>query len=263
MVDTKRDSVFNEVWDIYHSSRPSYPEELIQTLIKSANISNESNILEVGVGTGKLTLQLAGHGLKIKGIELGHRLAKVARKNLADYIGIDIVEGDFNEMQLPTDTYDMVVTATAFHWLEETSRVDKIWNVLKNGGLVAIIDTVHVDNDIDKFPSTSQKCYRKWDVSTVEDYKLPKLQETTEKGFGRKSEFNGKFNTILDKSFPGDITYVTEKYLELLQTYSDVLRMPKDKKGGFLNCITDMIDNEFNGKITKSYVWQLFLARKI
>ena len=49
MSKSKYDSVAKE----YEKIRPEYPEELIGKLISSTNITIDSNLLEIGAGTGK------------------------------------------------------------------------------------------------------------------------------------------------------------------------------------------------------------------
>lgn len=257
-----KQSVFNDLANLYHSSRPSYPEELITDLIDTACLKPDSRILEIGVGTGKLTELLANRGLDVTGVELGDRMAGFARKLLTDSGNVKIIVGDFDNLELPGQTFDLVVSATAYHWLDKRTRVERIRKFLDDDGIVAVIDTVHLKSVMDDFTEQSQKCYAKWDPNSTGEYSHPTLEESKIQGFRRKNEFEGGFSTILDKSYFSNIEYDSCGYIKLLQTYSDVIMMPDSNRKGLLDCIDDLINEKFHGRITKSYLWQLFIARK-
>lgn len=257
-----KESVFDSVSDIYNSVRPSYPDALVDDLVRTANLSSNSKILEIGTGTGKLTGALARRGLQLYGVELGKKLAETARNNLKDYRNVKIENRDFDTWDFESGSFDLVVSATAYHWLDETTRVGRIAEALNDGGMVAIIDTVHLDSEFDDFPTASQKCYSKWDEKSTGYYHHPTLEEAAKAGFKRKQEFSEKFETALDKPYTRDVKFDSGTYVKLLQTYSDIITMPESNRNGFLNCISNLIENEFHNTITKSYLWQLFIARK-
>lgn len=127
----------------------------------------------------------------------------------------------------------MVVSATAYQRLDEETRVGRIDESLRSNGMVAIIDTVHLDSEYDNFPKASQKCYSQWDEKSNGDYHHPTLKEATETGFKRKNEFSGIFKTALDSSYTRNVRFDSGTYVKLLQTYSNVITMPEAKKEGF------------------------------
>lgn len=255
-------SVYNEISDVYHAARPEYQNEMIDELVSVGPLTPESRILEIGVGTGKLTESLAKRGLQISGIELGDRMVSVARKALSQFKNVEIFQGNFNDFDFEPDSFDAVIAATSFHWLNPATRIDRIYKVLDENGVVAIFDTRHVDGGVDEFPALSQKCYKEWDTNTSNDYHIPSLEEVEKEGYRRKGEFAKHFTTLFEKSYCSDLTYTSDSYIQLLQTYSDIISMEASKRNGLLKCIENMIDTNFGGKITKSYLWQLFIAKK-
>ncbi len=256
------ESVFNNISEIYHISRPAYPDSLVEDLIGSCALTQESRILEIGVGTGKLTEAFAKRGMKITGIELGDKMAVTAQEALSSFKNVEIIVGDFNSYDFASASFDAVIAATSFHWLDPDKRIQKIHKILDKNGVVAIVDTRHVDAGVDNFLSASQRCYREYESNTPDDYRLPTPEEADKEGFRLKGEFLGKFTTSFQKSYFSNIIYSSRDYLNLLQTYSDVIAMEESRRNGLLNCIGGMIENEFGGKITKSYLWQLFVAGK-
>ena len=55
----KESEMFNQAAEYYDKYRPGYPEEIIDSLISVTGISNGSELLEIGCGSGKATEQFA------------------------------------------------------------------------------------------------------------------------------------------------------------------------------------------------------------
>ena len=72
---------FDEAAELYDRARPGYPPELVNDLCQLAEIGAGSRVLEIGPGTGQLTLPLATRGCAIVAVELGAALAAVAQRN--------------------------------------------------------------------------------------------------------------------------------------------------------------------------------------
>jgi 16S rRNA A1518/A1519 N6-dimethyltransferase RsmA/KsgA/DIM1 with predicted DNA glycosylase/AP lyase activity len=82
---------------LYDEARPAYPAALVDDLVAEAGLSAGGRVLEIGPGTGKATVALAERGLEVLGIELGERLAGVARRQLASFPAATVVVGDFEK----------------------------------------------------------------------------------------------------------------------------------------------------------------------
>lgn len=194
------ESIFNEISETYHNARPSYPGQLLEDLINTAGLTPDSSVLEIGAGTGKLTEALARRGLAITGIELGNNMAAIARRGLYAFPNAEIIVGDFNSFDFPPGSFNAVIAATSFHWLDKNTRSGRMTDLLKNNGVAAVVETRHVDAGIDGFPVASQQCYRKWNSLIPEDYKLPTPEEVLSGGFRHRNEFDAEFRQVLDKS---------------------------------------------------------------
>ncbi len=108
-------TAFDDDAELYDRARPAYPSELIDALVALTGIGPGSRVLEVGPGTGQLTVPLAARGTDIVAVELGGRMAAVARRNLARFPSAVVVVSSFEDWPLPTDPFDLVVSATAWH----------------------------------------------------------------------------------------------------------------------------------------------------
>lgn len=123
---------------LYDEVRPGYPEALFDDVVSLSGIPSGGRILEIGCGTGQATVPLARRGYRILCVELGDNLVAVARRNLKDYPLVEIRTGDFEEWPLEAGTFDLAVSATAFHWLDPPVAYRKVANALTPGGALAL-----------------------------------------------------------------------------------------------------------------------------
>ncbi len=260
MVDSKKENPeFDRNASEYNRSRPTYPSSLIDDLIHVAHLDDSSKILEVGMGTGQLTRSLADRKLSVTAVEMGKNLVDVAKIKFSEFPEIEIIEGNFEKIVLK-QVYDAVIFATSFKWIDPELRVQKVKEVLKKDGILAIIDTHHAMGGDRKFFTESQDCYLRWRSGTSPDYRLPEIPEVHPKRWERETQ--NYFETIFSGTYQLEISYTSSEYRRLLSTYSDILSMGKSKRDQLLDCISTLIDSEFNGKIRKLYLFELFVAKK-
>ena len=69
---------------------PGYRDEGFEGLVSLCGSAPYDRILEIGRGTGLATLPLARRGYAMSCLEPGPHLASIARKNLAEFSGIDV-----------------------------------------------------------------------------------------------------------------------------------------------------------------------------
>src|SRR5215471_19920323 len=81
----RRRESFDLVAQDYNMYRPPYPQQVVDTVIALSNLHNGSRVLEIGCGTGQLSVPLAQHGIDLLAVELGLHLAAHARRNLKPF----------------------------------------------------------------------------------------------------------------------------------------------------------------------------------
>ncbi len=165
-------TTFNDVAELYDCARPSYPAELLTDLAALAQIGPRSRVLEIGCGTGQLTLPLGERGCTLVALDIGPELAAIARRKLQPNPSVEVVVSAFEDWPLPELPFDVVVSATAFHLLDPAVRVPKAARALRPGGALAIIATHHIAGGDSQFFVEVQECYRRWDPATPLDVRL-------------------------------------------------------------------------------------------
>ena len=111
-------------------------------LVNKLNISSRHKVLDVGCGTGRLALKLAGKVDHITGIdpslqriEIAHRkLTQMNPGNVTFELGSSDDIGRYGE-----EAFDVVYLNAVFHWInDKEDALNNIYRVLKPGGKVGI-----------------------------------------------------------------------------------------------------------------------------
>ena len=132
----------------------------------TSHIKKGQTILDLGCGTGALTLRAAQKGAKVKGIDINAQMLEIAqkqviKKNLLQ--NINLCEMGVAELETEkSDSYDMVMSGLCFSELSEDELIftlKEVKRLLKPGGSLHVADEVRpknilkrILNGIVKFP---------------------------------------------------------------------------------------------------------------
>jgi SAM-dependent methyltransferase len=247
---------FDEDALLYDRARPHYPDVLFDAIDR---VAPGRRTLEIGCGTGQATAPLAARGYEVTALELGASMAEVARANLASYSTAEVVNEDFERWEGPERAFDLVVSATAFHWIDPATRVDRVARALRPAGVFALIDTVHVAGTSNTFFVEAQHCYERWDPAALPGLRLPAPDELPPPG-DHELDHAEQFDHVELQRFGVKQTYTSDQYLDLLSTFSGHRSLPVNNLVGLFDCLRQLIECKHAGKITKSYVFELRTA---
>jgi SAM-dependent methyltransferase len=258
-VDLRR--TFDEDAALYDRVRPRYPDAMFDDLAHLAGMGRGCRVLEIGAGTGIATHPLAARGCRITAIELGANMAAVAAHNLSEFPLVRVVVDAFETWPLPAEPFDVVVSATAWHWLDPAVRVDKAAAALRTAGTLAVIETHHIAGGTEAFFVDAQDCYERWDPATPPGLRLEAADEIPSDDADLAS--GGRFGPSTVREYEWDVSYSSKKYLDVLMSYSGHRAMEADARRGLLACIGDLIEGRYAGRITKRYLTRLRTAKRL
>jgi len=127
--------VFGEDPGLYDRFRPSYPRGLMEAVVAE---SGDGPVLEVGAGTGKATKALLALGKSVHAIEPDRRMAAVLEVNCGD-APLRIEHATLESSQLPLASYDLVVAAQSWHWVDRDIAYDIVAGAMIEGAVLALI----------------------------------------------------------------------------------------------------------------------------
>jgi SAM-dependent methyltransferase len=131
-------------------------------------------------------LPFARRGYRILCVEIGESLATVARRNLSPYPQVEVCVGSFEDHPVEERAFDLVVSATAFHWLDPSIAYPKCARTLRPGGAIALFWNTHVHSEASGgFFKEAQEIYRcEAPEFTEEDWRLPRYEEIPDRATG-------------------------------------------------------------------------------
>ncbi|MEX2694009.1 class I SAM-dependent methyltransferase [Rhizobium mongolense] len=122
----------------YHAARPRYPEETWELLRERSDLGPGVDNLEIGAGTGLATAELLAHKpRRLAAVEPDMRLADFVRTSIAVDC-LQVLALRFEDANLEPASFDLVTSATAFHWLDAAPSLKRIHGLLRPGGAVAL-----------------------------------------------------------------------------------------------------------------------------
>lgn len=256
MTDFER--TFDDTAVGYDRSRPGYPEELYQDIFKYRKIDAQSNVLEIGLGTGKATKPFLETGCQLVGIEPGEKLASLAMEKFKNFRDFSLHTNTLQEYVCPPEAFDLIYSATAFHWIPEEYGYKRVYELLKPGGVFARF-AYHAGPDKERkaLADDIQKLYGEYMHAT----QAPKL--FCEKDAEKLAEIASKYGFVDVKYSLYQITkdFTADEYTELLKTYPDHMKLEQSAREKLFKGIHSAI-NSHGGIITVYYTMDLELARK-
>jgi SAM-dependent methyltransferase len=255
-----RRRTFDEVAEQYDRARPAFPAELFDDLVSLAGLASGARVVEIGCGTGRATLPLAERGLDVVCVELGERLAAIARRKLARFPNVEVVVGAFETWEPPPAPFDAVVSFEAFHWLDPDVAIEKSHRVLREDGVLAVGGTVHVlPEGGDTFWAEAQEDYDA--VVPSPDNRPPPPEDVDD--LRELIDSSGRFRHVLSRRYPRDVEYSADEYVALMGTYSPNIALDADTRARLFERIRRRIEARPGGKMTAHYLFMLNLARRL
>ena len=217
--------------------------------------------MEIGCATGKATLVLARRGFRITCVELGAALAASARRNLADFDGVDIVEGRFEDWVPAAEPYELVFAATAWQWVDPKIRYEKAAEVLRTHGYLAFWDASHVfPYGGDPFFEEIQEIYEEIGATLPTDDHLPRPGELADQH--SEIEANGLFEVIDISQFDWETTHDADGYIDLLNTFSGHIAMEERQRERLYSEIRRRLAQRPDGQLRRHWGAVLHIAQR-
>jgi SAM-dependent methyltransferase len=152
------DDYKQEVADFYDRRSLTYDdnESLVQIchrLLEYAQVDVGQTVLDIGTGTGHLAIALAqtiGAKGRVVGIDISPRMLEQARIKVdeLEFKNIELQLADAEALDYPTNTFDRILCANTFPWLEDKEATLRLWHqFLKPGGRISIhtpADTAYI-----------------------------------------------------------------------------------------------------------------------
>ena len=246
--------LFDTVAELYDEVRPSYPEQVFKLLKEKTGIAENSVVLEVGCGTGQATRHLRLLSADLTCIDVGENMLNINQQNHSD---VNFIHSSFEEFET-VKKFDLIVSATSWHLMDETTKYTKSYELLKPNGFLAVLTNFHIERDPSAFHNRADYIYKKYLNS--EGKNLSGEQKLDDQ---RIEMENNLFNLSGEITIEWAQEYLISEYIQLRRTYSDHLKLDNEERKNFEQELTSFANTNFNGVITKNYVTSLLIAKKL
>ena len=118
----------------------------------TSHVQSGQRVLDIGCGTGALTVRAAERGAFVKGIDINPEMLEIARQRAEEAglgervefaeIGVAELDGE------PSEAYDIVMSGLCFSELSDGEidyTLDQVKRILKPGGLLLVADESRPD----------------------------------------------------------------------------------------------------------------------
>jgi SAM-dependent methyltransferase len=239
--DRRRAGSFGADAERYDRARPSYPEALLDELLRGSVTS----VLDVGCGTGIAGRLFQARGCQVLGIEPDGRMARLARQRR-----LMVEVATFEGWQAHERQFDLLVSAQAWHWVDPDVGAAKAATVLHPGGRLGVFwnfgrfspdmhDALAViyrrlEPDLERYSVLLGNTDRRLDVA------------------GAALERTGRFTSPELHTWSWTRAYTTEQWLESLLTHSDHQTLPAARRDSLIGAVGQAID-QLGGAFEMTY----------
>jgi SAM-dependent methyltransferase len=246
----------------YHSARPPYPQATWDALVQRAGLRAGIDILEIGAGTGLATLPLLAHDpARLVAVEPDARLASFLAKTAADP-RLTVIAETFEDAELRPASFDLVVSATAFHWLDPVPALRRISDLLRSGGAVALIWNDFGDaSRPDPFHEATAHLFEGHRVSTsAGGTGKPSFASDAD---ARLADFDAAGFVADEPQFlHWPLALDPEGVRALYSTYSNVTALPAFEQARLLDGLLDIAATQFAGRVERNMTTAIYTARR-
>ncbi|MDR2599146.1 MAG: class I SAM-dependent methyltransferase [Oscillospiraceae bacterium] len=262
---------FDSIVATYDKIRWDYPDEIFSDIFEYCGSNASKRAIEIGAGTGKATEPFLDAGYDVTAVELGANMSAFLKDKYKKYKGFSVITSSFEDASLEDDSYDLIYSASAFHWVDASVGCPKVMNLLKDNSVFALFRN-NASQQKDELYDEVQLAYNKHYYSHYMNSKRPiDLSEMTvddflqplevQRGFRFDSLEQYGFRDVVMKLYKASCSYTAEDYIQLLDTYSDNRALPDDSREKLYHEIKNAIIKH-GGHQKLNFIFQLYMGRK-
>jgi len=250
---------FDAVAASYDRVRPGYPTALFDDIRSLSGLTRQDAVLELGCGTGKATRALANMSREVVALDPGGQLLAMARTQLADCPNVRFVESTFETWAGEGQSYKLIASAQAFHWIAPQVAVPKSADMLDPGGWLSVLGNVPVGiapgllDDIRAVYARHVPAYAgqpPGETWYLESGPVAKMIDASQ-----------RFGAVVHRVQPWTWSHTTQSYIDFVRSRSDSQVLPEAQREAVLADLAQVVDDH-GGRIDISYETHLYMAQR-
>lgn len=254
--------VFQNIIRDYEAARPGYPDELFCDIVNFAGLTPNANILEVGAGPGQATGYFVRNGYHVTALEISGKQVSFLNEKFAHQGHFFGICSTFEEYPDDEEYFDLIFSATAFHWIKPEIGYPKAFRLLKGNGAIAVF--WHLASIVEPKTEIQQQIravFRKY-APQLDDYLTMKEAEELHLRRIAEVQTGNLFQFPVANIYRWDDAYTTQRYLRLMNSYSDFHSIASDQREAIMTETAALIE-QAGGTILIPQEVRLYMARKM
>jgi SAM-dependent methyltransferase len=220
----------------YDRARPGYPAELVERIVAA---SPGRDVLDVGCGTGISARLFQAAGCRVLGVDPDPRMAELAGQG-----GTETEVAKFEDWEPAGRTFDAVIAAQSWHWVDPFAGPAKAAGVLRPGGrLAAFWNAFDPPADLRAaFGAVFRRVLpdspftRTWDRPAVDTYRAGCVR------VAGALQQNGRFGEPEEWLAHWERPYTREEWLDLVPTTGGFTQHPESVQRELLDGLGTAVD---------------------
>jgi len=189
---------------------------LIEDIIAFSEIKKRGKILDVGCGTGQATVPFAQKGFTVLGVDLGKELVEIARQKCAIFPNAQFMVGSFEDLSFPPQSFDLIISGMAWHWINPGNREEKAFQLLSTKGTIALFWSYQQKQKSLFVQAVGKILDRYGGVDRgPAGSKVRQIADSLYEQFNS----NKMIKDVRRKEYDEDLKFTTESYLDLVLSY--------------------------------------------
>jgi SAM-dependent methyltransferase len=220
----------------YDEARPGYPDALVARIVAGGA---GLDVLDVGCGTGIAARQFQAAGCAVLGVEPDARMADFARSR-----GLRVEVATFEAWEPAGRTFDAVIAAQSWHWIDPVAGTLKAAQVLRPGGRLAIFGHVFEPpvEVAEPFNAAFRKVVPESPFGDLSPHRALRMYQAGYAKFADTIRETERFHEPEQWRFDWERPYTRDQWLALLPTTGGLTRLPPGKTAEILEAVGTAID---------------------
>jgi SAM-dependent methyltransferase len=227
--------LFGSVADRYDDLRPEYPDEVYDAIEAVTGAFEGLAVLDLAAGTGLQNRALARRGALLVAVDPD---IEMLRRLRAKAPGVPAAVGRGEAIPVRDGRFDLVVCATAWHWLHAAEAVEEIGRVLRPGGHLALWWANNERDDDIEWEAAQGAVFDRWDsaqgsVPPTHDGVGPREAAADLRARG--------LAVVVEREFTWSRVVTRKEHLNVLGTHSIQLALSEPDRRALLSEIADAL----------------------
>jgi len=145
-------NIFKGTAQYYAQYRRPYSKQLFEDIVSYYRLGGKGRLLDLGCGTGELTIPLASHFQNAIGLDPSSDMLAVAKSKADEQrvLNITWTQGKAEDLDEMYGPLHLTIAADSFHWMNQALVFEKVYGLTEKGGGMAIIGDASTAYDEDK-----------------------------------------------------------------------------------------------------------------